>query len=350
MFKFAIFAFMSLSAVAQAVQVPDMAVYKNLAGKLHPIAELQVLSPMHEVRREFRFNGQQSQELDGMRWLKKAAELGDVEAEYTLGNFYQRGEGVKPSLYLARKWYKKAADQGHIKAKINLAHIYMADQDEESFKKALSLYEEAAVAGDITSMYHLGYMLLKGVGVEKDVSAAISWLKQSATEKFLPSYHLLALLYLNGEEVEKDYTYAAQLIKPLADRGDVVSQYNLGVMFAKGLGVKKDYEKSMQWYRAAADNMHPEAMYNMALHHFTLSANNLDEDGREALRYAYEAAIAFYKDKKEDMAERCYFLMQVIDPMDALTLRLYDDLIAGGVLKKQVGRKPQISIINDLNR
>ncbi len=343
--------FVSVSLQTQAsVLLPDMAAYKNLAGKLYPVAQLQVLDPVHEVRREFRYNGQQSGELDGLRWLQKAAELGDMEAEFTLANLYQRGDGVKPSLYLARKWYKRAAEQGHVKAKINLAHIYVSDQDEESFTKALNLYEQAAVAGDKTSMYHLGYMFLQGIGTDKNVEAALSWLKQAAQEKFLPAYHLLAIMFLSGEDVEKDYTYAAQLIKPLAERGDATSQYNLGVMFAKGLGVKKDYEKSIQWYRAAAENMHPEAMYNMSLHHFTLSGNNLDEDGRLALRYAYESAIAFLKAKKEDMAERAYFLMQVIDPMDMLTARLKTELTTGGVLKENIGRKPQIQIINDLNR
>ena len=51
-----------------------------------------------------------------VKWFRKAAEQGDSEAQYNLGLFYDKGEGVEKNHSEAIKWYKKAAEQGHAKA------------------------------------------------------------------------------------------------------------------------------------------------------------------------------------------------------------------------------------------
>jgi TPR repeat protein len=53
---------------------------------------------------------------EAIKWLKKAAEQGDAEAQYNLGFCYGNGEGVEKSFTEAVKWYKKAAEQGHEEA------------------------------------------------------------------------------------------------------------------------------------------------------------------------------------------------------------------------------------------
>ena len=53
--------------------------------------------------------------------LRTAAEKGEADAQYSLGNIYQQGLGVDVSYIKAAFWYKKAADQGLAKAQNNLA-------------------------------------------------------------------------------------------------------------------------------------------------------------------------------------------------------------------------------------
>lgn len=55
-----------------------------------------------------------------LKRIKEAAEQGDVDAQYMLGDFYANGEGVKQDYEKAIEWTKKAADQGHIMAKLQL--------------------------------------------------------------------------------------------------------------------------------------------------------------------------------------------------------------------------------------
>lgn len=51
------------------------------------------------------------------KWYEMAAEQGHAEAQYQLGEFYSKGRGVKKNRETARKWYQAAARQGHVKAK-----------------------------------------------------------------------------------------------------------------------------------------------------------------------------------------------------------------------------------------
>ena len=44
---------------------------------------------------------------------KKAAEQGDVEAQYNLGLMYEFGDGVEEDFDQAVKWFEKAAERGH---------------------------------------------------------------------------------------------------------------------------------------------------------------------------------------------------------------------------------------------
>ena len=56
-----------------------------------------------------------AQYLEAIKWYRKAAEQGHVEAQYNLGNMYFRGETVKQDRLEAIKWYKKVAEQNNKK-------------------------------------------------------------------------------------------------------------------------------------------------------------------------------------------------------------------------------------------
>jgi TPR repeat protein len=47
-----------------------------------------------------------------MKWYRKAAEKGFMDAEYKIGYFYQMGYGVTKDRTQALNWYHKAAEAG----------------------------------------------------------------------------------------------------------------------------------------------------------------------------------------------------------------------------------------------
>ena len=50
---------------------------------------------------------------DLIKWCRKAAELGDADAQYNLGVMYSEGHGVPQSNAEAKVWFEKAAEQGN---------------------------------------------------------------------------------------------------------------------------------------------------------------------------------------------------------------------------------------------
>ena len=49
---------------------------------------------------------------EALRWYRKAAEQGDVQAQYNLGLMYYNGQGVRQNFHLSKEWFGKACDGG----------------------------------------------------------------------------------------------------------------------------------------------------------------------------------------------------------------------------------------------
>jgi len=76
-------------------------------------------------------------------WME-SAQAGDVEAQVTVGEIYERGLGGEPNYAAALVWYEKAARQGSSKAQ-----------------------------------FALGAMYEQGLGVDKDMLTALNWYRQA---------------------------------------------------------------------------------------------------------------------------------------------------------------------------
>ena len=95
-----------------------------------------------------------------LRWMSKAAEQGDAEAQADLGAAYFYGRGVPQDRKTAAKWLRKSADQG--------------------FARAQNL---------------LGRMYLKGLGVTQNSAEAAKWFRKAADQGFARGQYNLAVLY-----------------------------------------------------------------------------------------------------------------------------------------------------------
>ena len=59
----------------------------------------------------------------------KRSEQGDATAQFNLGMLYENGEGLAQDYAEAVRWYRKAADQGVIEAQYNLASYTSAARE-----------------------------------------------------------------------------------------------------------------------------------------------------------------------------------------------------------------------------
>jgi hypothetical protein len=106
-----------------------------------------------------------------------------AEAQYSLANSYAMGQGVAQDNVEAVKWYRKAAEQGHVEAQLILGRMYFnGDGVPENAVETLKWVRKAAEQGYAKAQIVLANMYDIGQGVPKDYVAAYMWLNLAAAQ------------------------------------------------------------------------------------------------------------------------------------------------------------------------
>lgn len=120
---------------------------------------------------------------EAMSWYRKAAQLGDAQAQFNIALLYQEGEGVKQDYSEAIAWYRKAAEQGHAAAQNNLATMYNDGHGVKQDRvEALGWFQKAAEQGLAIAQSNLAAMYANGTGIKKNKTKAIQWYKKAAEQ------------------------------------------------------------------------------------------------------------------------------------------------------------------------
>lgn len=123
--------------------------------------------------------------VEAVKWWRKAAEQGDVSAQYDLGGCLMNGRGgVGKDLVEAAMWLQKAADQGHVRAKHRLDVV--ADI-------------KAAERGDADAQYELGWCFMDGEHVWEDPAEAMKWYRKAAEQGHADAQFSLGECFMNGD-------------------------------------------------------------------------------------------------------------------------------------------------------
>lgn len=104
------------------------------------------------------------------------AEAGNAEAQFDIGNMYEKGNGVARDNSKAFEWYLKAAKQQHEKAAFEVGFAYLRGSGvSKDYDKALKWLNTAAEFNNVRAYYFLGTMYEKGNGVSKNLDKALRW-------------------------------------------------------------------------------------------------------------------------------------------------------------------------------
>ncbi len=99
---------------------------------------------------------------------------------FRLAMTLSRGIGVPKDQIEAVKWLRKAAEAGHSEAQLQLSRVYWKGEGVESdTKKAATWAKAAAEQGNPGAAYTYGAMLINGQGVERNKEEGIVWLKKA---------------------------------------------------------------------------------------------------------------------------------------------------------------------------
>ena len=193
---------------------------------------------------------------------RRAAELGDPEGMYNLGNIYKDGKGeVTKDEEEAIVWYRKAVEMGHGKSAKALGRIYYEDKDEST---AVEWYHKGAELGDSCCMYNLGVTdSYARDGLTTDGAKAVEWFRRSIELDTSCGCGMVALgfSYEKGKNgLRRDEVRAVELYRKAAKLGNARGMFRLGACYDYGKGeLTKDEAKAIEWYRKAAEAGSSEA-------------------------------------------------------------------------------------------
>jgi TPR repeat protein len=238
--------------------------------------------------------------------FKLAADQGLAEAQFALGCFYERGVGVTLDCRKARELYSAAAAQNLAHAQYRLGAMYekgradyainvdevpvealelfrkAADQGLAHAQYALGRYqyfrkpyeptkvrtvvEAAASQGLVSAQTTLGVLLVNGIGVERDVAAALQWFTVAAAQLHRARNVLMwspselesavdACVYLGticacGADLggSPDARMSLKYIESAASANHSAGLHVLALMYANGLGVERDQTQATQMH------------------------------------------------------------------------------------------------------
>ncbi len=159
----------------------------------------------------------------------------------------------------------QAAESGDVSAISNLGFMYVKGIGiEKNEEDGVKWYRKAAELGHLTSQFNLGVMYAKGRGVEQNYVESLKWYKMAAEQGDLTAQATIGMMYAKGIGCKKDSEAARRWYQKAASKGDVNAQYNLGNMYAKGIGADVDESEAFRWYQQAAEQDHPNAQLNLA--------------------------------------------------------------------------------------
>ena len=115
--------------------------------------------------------------------VKAKAEAGDAESEVELGLRYEQGKGVAQDQVEAVKWYRKAAEQNLAAAQYNLGIRYEHGEGVAKDQvEAVKWYRKAAEQNFAAAQSNLGICYEYGRGVAEDSVEAYKWLLLAARQ------------------------------------------------------------------------------------------------------------------------------------------------------------------------
>ena len=191
----------------------------------------------------------------------QAAQRGDPNAQFQMGDFYMTGHGVARDPAAAAAWYRAAAQQGHVIAASNLGVLYAEGRGvQQSDGEAINWFRKAADAGDAGGENNLGSMYLAGRGVAPNDALAGKWILAAAQHGVPEAQYALGTLCANGRGVAHDDTQAVKWWKAAAAQGYAPAQVLLGKLYVAGAGVPRDYAEAKRNFQSADT---PEAWYQL---------------------------------------------------------------------------------------
>jgi TPR repeat protein len=238
--------------------------------------------------------------------FKKAAKAGLPAAWYQVGRAYLLGRGVPSSFSSALRWLTRAAEANEVEAQTLLASLALqgtcdpthmnlfettstATDQHPNYRIALHWAEQAAAHGSAEAQAILGYVLTSGPPELRDCERGEQYYRHAAEAGCAQGQLAWALVLLRRNTLDAARE-ARDLLEKAAATGLPGVQFMLGVIAESGVAGTQDFTAATNHYRIAAEAEHRTAQlrYGMAL----LIGRGVDADPFKGESWLRRAALA----------------------------------------------------------
>jgi hypothetical protein len=223
---------------------------------------------------------------DSFKETVAKAEGGNADAQYQLGNMYERGTGVERSIESALEWYKQAATHGHSQSMQRLAVLYYngdalgntikADPEQAWFWFTFAaIYGQTQASADATRVagelrksnlpdlrMRVAKALIEGDIVPAKIDKGVELYRAAAEEGSIDAAELLAALYTEGTRVPRDSAKAVAWYEKAANAGSLRAMFALAKIAESAS--PRDSARAAAWYEKAAKAGSLPAMFALA--------------------------------------------------------------------------------------
>jgi len=152
---------------------------------------------------------------DAVPLLKRAAEMGQPEAQYNYGYCFESGTFVAQNDSIANVWYLQSALGGWVDAEYKISIRYANGKGiGQDYNEAFRWTKTCAQQGDVSCMWNLITCYKSGLGTDTSMANVITWAEilgrkenpedLAKSGKITSARLNLALMYLTGDGVRKD--------------------------------------------------------------------------------------------------------------------------------------------------
>lgn len=213
---------------------------------------------------------------------REAAEKGSVEATALIAKLYYQGKGVSRSIPDAASWYERAARAGDVTSQFQLGRLLLTGSEPWSRAAQTKAGGQGSKSSAMAAVFPIGQTL------EKAPETAFIWIEKAARAGLGDAQALLGDLLRAGRGCEVDFDAARAWYEKAAEQGIGAAAFGLGDIFYQGLGVEKDAAAAVEWYKKAAANGHVRAQ--TALGYLYKSGEGVAVDFVAAAKFFQEAA------------------------------------------------------------
>jgi len=227
-----------------------------------------------------------------LKWYRKAATKGNIEAYYRIGRFYELGISVEQNLNDAVVWYFSSASSGYIPAIHKMIDLSI------SKKEYLKWILKGTELDDPFSHY------LNALEYEKsEPYLALASFKKAINYNTVISNGILSIISLKENNLFFPIDKSIENIKIASDQGDSRCQIFLAWLYEFGLYVDQDLSKAFLLYKSGSENGDNFAIFNLS--RFYRDGLTVTQDINQADNLISKLPDNFYSQVMEDLLIIC---------------------------------------------